>query len=216
MIYISKELQEWVVGDIVRIYNKKDLSISFFRWSLRQAWIQLKAQLIRPVSRLFDLRVVTGWDGKHKKMATKVSLITEENGLPLDVEFGKGSRHDLKFVEKHRVNLRGRRIKTLNADKGYTSIELRRNLRRSGIHINMETRVGDYRHKRGPMFKFDEEKYKGRFSVERLNGWLKGFRSLRLRRSFKIGMFKALVYLALIVILLRNIEFWNGFVVKFR
>jgi len=140
-------------------------------------------------------------------MATKVSLITEENGLPLDVEFGKGSRHDLKFVEKHRVNLRGRRIKTLNADKGYTSIELRRNLRRSGIHINMETRVKDYRHKRGPMFKFDEEKYKGRFSVERLNGWLKGFRSLRLRRSFKIGMFKALVYLALIVILLRNIEF---------
>ena len=71
----------------------------------------------------------------------------------------------------------------------------------------MQIRRGNYTHKRGPKFGFDEEKYKVRFKMERLFGWLKSFRGVRIRRNYKIAMFKGLVYLALIVILLRNIEF---------
>jgi transposase len=155
----------------------------------------------------FRFKAETGWDGKHQKIATKVSLITEKNGLPVDIEVGKGSKHDLRFCPKHRENTRGRRIEWMNADKGYTSVELRRELRRSGTYLNMEMRVGDYVRKKGPKFRFDEEKYKQRFELEKLNGWIKSFRSLRLRRSYKVAMFKAFVFLALIVILLRNVEF---------
>ena len=61
----------------------------------------------------------------------------------------------------------------LHLDKIYASVELRRTMRQKGTHINMETRSRDYIRKRGPKFRFDAEKYKTRFLVERLNAWLK-------------------------------------------
>ncbi len=42
-----------------------------------------------------------------------------------------------------------------------------------------------------------------RFLVERTNAWLKAFRRIRIRREYKPAMFKAFVYLALIIILVR-------------
>ena len=67
----------------------------------------------------FRFESCTGWDGKHKKIATKVSLIGDRNGLPVDALFGEGSKHDLRFIDEHVENLRGRRIDVLNLDKGY-------------------------------------------------------------------------------------------------
>jgi transposase len=152
----------------------------------------------------FRFRYGTGWDGKHRKIGTKISLLSDKKGLPADTSFGKGSKHDLNFVPKHLENTAGRRKKTLNLDKGYTSIDLRRNLRNSGTFVNMQTRKGDYIRKRGPKFSFKEEIYEARFEVERCFAWVKGFWRLRLRREFKLAMFKAFVYLALIIILIRN------------
>ena len=37
----------------------------------------------------------------------------------MDAQFGKGSKHDLGFVDEHVENLRGRRGDVLNLDKGY-------------------------------------------------------------------------------------------------
>ena len=68
----------------------------------------------------------------------------------------------------------------------------------------MEIREGDYIRKRGPKFKFDETKYQVRFQIERLNAWLKNFWRIRIRREYHPAMFKAFVYLALIIILMRN------------
>ena len=42
----------------------------------------------------FRFKQMTGWDGKHKKIGTKISLFTDKYGLPADVDFGKGNRHD--------------------------------------------------------------------------------------------------------------------------
>jgi transposase len=155
----------------------------------------------------FRFKDTSGWDGKHKKIGTKVSLISDINGLPSDVEFGKGSKHDLRFIPKHMRNTHGRRKKILNLDKGYTSKDLRRQLRNLGTKVNMETRRNDYTAKRGPKFGFNKEKYKIRFQIERLNGWIKAFKRLRTRVEYKACVFKAFVFLALIVVLVRNYEF---------
>ena len=101
-------------------------------------------------------------------------------------------------------NTVGRRKKTISLDMKYMSLRLRREMRKKGIRINMKVRDQDYTRKRGPKFRFDEHIYKRRFLLERTNGWLKAFRSLVLRRSYQIASFKALVYLAVIVILLRS------------
>ena len=52
----------------------------------------------------FRFKRLTGWDAKHKKTATKISLFSDIKGLPVDVEFGKGNTHDGSFVESHIEN----------------------------------------------------------------------------------------------------------------
>lgn len=151
----------------------------------------------------FRFKSMTGWDGKHKKIGTKISLFTDKKGLPADVDFGKGSMHDRRFVKEHIKKTAGRRKRVLNLDKGYTSLEFRRGMRKKGTYVNMEMRAGDYVRKRGPKFGFNEEKYKVRFLVERTFGWVKSFRRLRIRRERHAAMFKAFVYLALIIVLIR-------------
>jgi transposase len=152
----------------------------------------------------FRFKRMAKWDGKHKKISTKISLLSDIDGLPADVLFGSGKVHDKDFVWQHYENTKGKRKRVINFDKIYTSADLRREMRKKGTYINMQTKRGDYTRKRGPKFRFDEEKYKVRFKVERLNAWMENFRALKLRRDFLLAMFKASVYLALILILLRN------------
>jgi transposase len=152
----------------------------------------------------FGFRYLTGNSGKHRSVGTKVSLFSGKMGLPADVLFGKGNVDDKVFVTDHIHNTLGKRKKVLNLDKGYISKALRRIMQLKKIRVNMETRRIDYTKKRGPAFSFDKEIYKSRFELERTNGWVKAFRSLRLRRSYHPANFKALVYLALILILIRH------------
>ena len=152
----------------------------------------------------FRFARMTGWDGKHKKIGSKISLFADKHGLPADVGFGKGNCHDGTFVSGHLKKTAGRRKRTLNLDKIYASVELRRIMRQKGTQINMETCSRDYRRKRGPKFRFDAEKYKTRFLVERLNAWIKNFWRIRIRRDRLAAMYKGFVYLGLIIILLRQ------------
>ncbi len=152
----------------------------------------------------FHFRGMTGWSGKHRKIGTKISLLCDKNGFPADVLFGKGSDRDSVFVDKHIRNVARRRKKILNLDMLYTSLALRREMRRKGIKINMQTRRGDYVHKRGRKFSYDKENAGVRYELERTNGWIKAFRALRIRRSTRPALFKALVYMALIIVLIRK------------
>lgn len=152
----------------------------------------------------YRFRRGVGYDGRHKKHATKISLLSDKNGLPADVEFGAGNIHDKTFLYEHLKNTKGKRKRDLNLDKVYVSLELRRSMRRKGCHVNMKMRAGDYTRKRGPKFRLDEEKYQVRFLVEKCFAWLENFRRVRIRREYKLAMFKGFVFLALIVILLRN------------
>lgn len=152
----------------------------------------------------FRFRRMTGWDGKHKKIGTKISLFADKEGLPADVSFGNGNYHDGVFLPGHMKKTAGRRKRILNLDKIYAGLELRRTMRNAGTQINMETRSRDYVRKRGPKFSFDKEKYKTRFLVERLNAWLKNFWRIRIRQDRLPAMYKGFVYLGLIIILLRQ------------
>ena len=152
----------------------------------------------------FRFERMVGWDGHHHKLGSKISLFSDKVGLPADVIFGSGDKPDPDFLEEHWRNTAGRRRKVLNLDKLYVSLERRREFRRKGTKINMQMKTNDYKRKRGPKFSFDELKYQVRFLIERLNGWLKNFRSIRTRRTYHPAMFKAAVYLALIIILIRQ------------
>lgn len=151
----------------------------------------------------FKFERMTGWDGHHKKTGSKISIFSDKVGLPADIVFGSGDKPDPDFVEAHWQNTARRRRKILNLDKLYVNLTRRREFRARGTKINMQMKANDYKRKRGPKFSFDALKYQVRFLIERLNGWLKNFRSIRIRRSYHPAMFKAFVYLALIIILIR-------------
>jgi len=155
----------------------------------------------------FHFKKGVGFSGKHKKYGTKVSVLSDKLGFPCDIEFGKGSKHDLHFVRKHIKNTRGKRKRIINLDKGYTSIELRRESEIKGIHINMETRKNDYGHKKGPKFKLNKAIYAFRSFIEQKFGWLKSFRRVRTRKDHKLAIFKGFVYLSAIIVIIRSFDF---------
>ncbi len=157
----------------------------------------------------FAFQLMTGWNGQHKEIGTKVSLFVGKDGLPADVQFGKGNINDKVFLLDHLKNTVGKRKKILNLDMSYMSLALRRAMRQKGIRINMKTRVQDFKRKRGRKFKFDNQIYNLRMEIERTNSWEKAFRALRLRRSPHPAIFKAFVYLALIIVLIRYSKFCN-------
>lgn len=151
----------------------------------------------------------TGYSGKHHRTGTNISLLTEKNGLPLVALTAKGNRHDVVSAEatlrKLRVGAK-RRIAELNADKGYDSAALRRNLRKRGIKTNIPERVHRHRRKYGRKPNYDQAKARFRSFVERTNAWLKSFRKLRYRWERKQCMFQAVVDLACLLICLRRVE----------
>lgn len=151
----------------------------------------------------FNFERGVGWDGHHHKTGTKISLFSDKFGLPADAIFGKGDKPDPDFLEEHWKHTAGKLRKLLNLDKLYVSLERRREFKKRGTKINMEMKANDYKRKRGPKFSFNKLKYQVRFLIERLNGWLKDFRSIRIRRTYHMAMFKAFVYLALIIVLVR-------------
>jgi transposase len=153
--------------------------------------------------RSFEFKAGVGFNGQYKAMGTKVSLICDLLGLPADVQFGKGNTNDKVFLLDHIKATVGIRKNVLNLDMSYMSLSFRRVMRQKGIRVNMQVREQDFRRKRGPKFKFDEEIYKMRMLIERTNAWVKAFRRLRLRREYHFAMFKAFVFLALIIILIR-------------
>ena len=150
----------------------------------------------------------TGYSGKHKKTGTKISLVVDHNGIPLGMEVVPGNIHDLKCAETTVRELKvGKKtgVRTLNADKGYDSQNLRRILRKRAIQPNIPSRVFKTRRLRGRKPKYDKTVAKQRPFVERTFAWLKSFKKLKLRTDRTKFMFEGFVLLGCIVICLRRV-----------
>jgi transposase len=150
----------------------------------------------------------TGYNKRHHRNGTNISLLTEKNGLPLTNMTVKGNRHDVVSAEatikKLRVGAK-RRVAELNADKGYDSKSLRHHLRKRGIATNIPERQFKHRRKRGRRPHLNKMQFRFRAFVERTNAWLKYFRKLRYRWDRKKAMFQAHVDLACLCICLRRV-----------
>lgn len=150
----------------------------------------------------FNFLDTTGYSGKYKKTGTKISTLVDFRGLPLNVCFASGNRHDMPLAIPTIVNNPIGKPKLILADKGYDSDKLRLKLKKDGIHSNIPQRSIKNR-------KLDENYNiplgKMRFKIERTNAWIKSFRRLHFRFDVTLASFKALSYLALIVICIRKL-----------
>jgi len=128
-------------------------------------------------------------------------LVTDGNGVPLQVLASAGQRHECLFAEPvltatevHCANGRLRtRPRQVAGDKGYSYLAVRRYLRRRRIKPVIPTRKDQ---KADP--NFDRPTYRRRNVVERCVGWLKENRRLGTRHEKLAVSFTAMAKWAIV------------------
>lgn len=161
----------------------------------------------------FAFADTTSYSGKHHKTGTKVSLVVDENGLPLSVVEARGSTHDItlapKTVERIPRSI-ARQIEMMLGDKGYDSAPFRSFLKGQGMSSDIPERELPMVYRQKILWdNLDRRKnHKGnvkRFVVERTNAWTKSFRRLRFRFDYTMLSFSAFLNLAFVVICARKL-----------
>jgi transposase len=140
---------------------------------------------------------------------TKLHLVTDGHGVPLQVLASAGERHESLFAEpllsatkvrcaNGRQRSRPRRVA---GDKGYSSRSVRAYLRRRQIAPVIPTRSNE---PNDPQF--DRERYRRRNVIERCVGWLKENRRLGTRHEKLSVSFVAMAKWAIIGRYLRLLD----------
>ena len=136
-------------------------------------------------------------------IGTKVHLVVEKRGLPLDFLLTKGNAHESPVFENLMAAARTVRPRLglpdqLAADKAYVSA--RPWLQRRGIRALIPPKSNEQEQSWSAS---DKREYRGRNVVERCVGRLKEFRRLATRYEKLALNFGAMVTLAMIVIYLK-------------
>ena len=132
---------------------------------------------------------------------TKLHLVTDGQGVPLQVLASAGQRHESLFAEPvlsatqvRCANGRSRRRpQRVAGDKGYSYPRIRQYLRRRRIKAVIPTRSNQPAHPA-----FDRETYRRRNVVERCVGWLKENRRLGTRHEKLAITFTAMAKWAIV------------------
>jgi transposase len=161
----------------------------------------------------FAFKDTTSYSGKHHKTGTKVSLIVEEQGMPLAAMETEGACHDgplaIPTITMIPFFLLAA-IEKMLADKGYDDSKIRVFLDHSGIMPDIPQRElpMSWQEK---ILKREEIKLKNqksnnkRYVVERTNAWTKSFRRLRFRFDYTMLSFTAFLNLAFVVMCARKL-----------
>ncbi len=147
------------------------------------------------------------YQGRKKKKTTNSLYLTDRQGLPLAMsEPVAGNHNDLYDIEVQfevvTATLEEADIAVeglfMNADAGFDSKEFRNSCFKKGINANV---CFNKRNGSGDRDEyFDQKLYDERYAVERTNAWMDSYRSLLNRFDTTTSSWKALNYLAFIMI----------------
>ncbi len=155
----------------------------------------------------------TSYSGKHHKTGTKVSLIVEEQGIPLASLQTEGAHHDGPLAIPPITSIPYTllfEIEKMLADKGYDDIKIRVFLDHSGItpdipQWELPMSWKEKILKRENIKLKNQKSNSKRYIVERTNAWTKSFRRLRFRFDYTMLSFTAFLNLAFCVICIRKL-----------
>ena len=150
----------------------------------------------------------------NRKNGTKISLITDSNGIPFNVKCYKGNKYDSKILDNHLKNENLIDITNMMPDKkyfladpGYDTKAIRDNLKDKNYltlipqNAPLVARNIKDKNKLKKFSKMDKKIYKKRLVIERTFNNLKVNRRLCLRYESYLSNFIGFIYLALIKIL---------------
>ena len=150
---------------------------------------------------------------KNKK-CTKLSCITDINGIPISILIDSGNIHDNSFIEEHMKNMyvitntkkymySNRYKQYMLADKGYDSKNVRKILTENGYIpiIDYNRRNTKDSTKIKYLTKNEQIIYANRIKIENLFCYIKKNKKILLREDKKSNSYLCHVYMALIKIL---------------
>lgn len=109
--------------------------------------------------------------------STKIHMIVDAHGNPLDFLVSDGATHDVKVAPELIKKVELKETKILNADRGYISEDFKMNLLKNEVHPNIPNRKNSLKDNRH----MDWHIYKARHVVENMFATLKHFRGLATR-----------------------------------
>lgn len=148
------------------------------------------------------------YNGYKKRKVTKISLITDSLGIPINIKIGGGTEDDGKiFIKQIRENdwlindeLIEKYKKCLLADSGYDQNKLRTILNNK----NYKQIIAYNNRKTKDILKIknlttqEKDIYVKRIKIEHMNGLLKSHRRIQTRYDRKVNTFENSIYLACI------------------
>lgn len=182
----------------------KDILTEYFKKSAKKKLdIQLTDTTVIVNRNGYDKIGYSKYNGRKKY--TKISCISDANGIPINIQLYSGSKSDSKILVDHLNkpniiddSLNEQHKSIMLADKGYDSKEIRKKLRAMGY-----TAIIDYnkRNTKDPAkiktLTEDERKiYKNRVNIEYKFGELKRYRRIYLRYDGKSSNYMGFIYLA--------------------
>lgn len=149
----------------------------------------------------------------HKgKKITKVSIITDSKGIPLNAGIYEGNRYDSAILREQlddkNTNMIGTEIrkKTFMADKGYDSSIIREKLKEKGYNVIIPYNKRNTKDKNKEKKLNEKEKiYRKRVQIEYTFMKMKRYRRTDVRYDKKKETYETFVMLSLLCILIRSI-----------
>ena len=144
--------------------------------------------------------------GKTKRgKGTKIMGVADAHGLPLAVDVGSASPHEVTLVEATLDTCFLDELpQRLVGDKAYDSDPLDARLAEErNVELIAPHRGG--RHKPPSQDGRPLRRYRHRWKMERLFAWLQNFRRLVVRYEYHLDNFLAMIQLGCIIILLRRV-----------
>ena len=142
------------------------------------------------------------YSGKSHNYCTKLTLGINDKYIPLEFNFGKGSKSDSEQLNKMLANMNKLPLE-MYLDMGYENYERRRYLKSKNCQVRMKQTVRGKNRKRGPKFVFKDEHKEERQKIERFFAWIKSFKLIRFRTIRNSSLFHAFVIIVLSFIAFR-------------
>lgn len=233
ILYKLKTGLQWYMLPVKSLILESDYSWNsvyhhFRKWSEMGVWEKIWTRLLKARRIKMDLSHINfdgshtpctkggekvSYQGRKKRKTTNALYLTDKNGIPLAMsEPEAGSHHDtydigtyftevISVLKASEINMDGL---FMNADSGFDCRHLRTLCSQQSIIANFASNKRNKMTANDDDDYFDPELYEERYSIERTNARLDSFRSLLNRHDTTVTSWKALNYIAFIVIGLKK------------
>jgi len=211
-------------------YSWESVYYHFNKWSQTGAWEKCYRRLIAENSSKLDMSLVNldgthtpakrggeavGYQGRKKCKTSNMLIVTDKQGVPIgwskpisgnhhdSFELRKTASRIFDEIEQSGISVKGL---FLNADAGFDVKDFRLLCEEKDITHNIDLNKRRNSNQQQDEYLIDTELYRERFSVEQLNAWVDGFKTLRIRYETRSSNWMAFHCLAFSIIFIRKFD----------